>query len=84
MKFLRTKKGIWGRFGSKGKDPLFPGSYGDYVYIRAAPKEYPKTAQQAKVGKAGRMVGEKCKGKKGAEFKKCRHEVMKEVFGLSE
>jgi hypothetical protein len=66
---LKGKKGAWVKPGGGG-------SYRGYMYMRAAPKSYPTTSQQGKVGDAGRKVGENCTGKKGAEFKKCRHEAL--------
>jgi hypothetical protein len=66
---LKGKKGVWTKPGSGG-------SYRGYMYMRAAPKAYPTTAQQSKVGDAGRKVGENCKGKVGTEFRKCRHEAL--------
>lgn len=69
---LRGKKGMWVKPGSQGADPGFPGSYGGYMYLRPAPKSYPKTRQQAVIGERGRTIGRECKGKKGADFKACR------------
>lgn len=34
--------------------PGFPGSWGGYVYERAAPSDYAKTSQQQKIGKCAR------------------------------
>ena len=51
FKSLKTKKGAWIRPGSTSGRSSFPGSYGNYVYLRAAPKDYPKTAHQRKIGK---------------------------------
>lgn len=82
MKQLKGKKGAWVRPGTQGGDPVAPGSYGQYLYMRSAPTHRKTTSQQHKVGGAGRDVGAKCKGKKGAEFRKCRHEVMASVFGV--
>jgi len=69
---LKTKKGVWLKEG-KGA------SYRGYSYRRAAPRKYTKTAQQAKIGEAGRKVGAECKGKKGSDFRKCRHDILKGV-----
>lgn len=62
---------------------------GHWIKIRPKPelskesKENVKP-QQDKIAEAGKLVGERCKGKKKKEFYKCRHEVMVEVFGLEE
>lgn len=37
--------------------------------------------QHDKVAKAGEMIKEKCSGKKGNDFRRCRSEVLKEIFG---
>jgi hypothetical protein len=58
---------------------MWPGSYKDYVLVRSAPSPYPKTAQQAKIGEAGRKIREKCKGKTKHEFAACRHAVFAEL-----
>lgn len=50
FKSLKTKKGAWIKPGSTSGRSSFPGSYGNFVYLRAAPKDYPKTAQQRKIG----------------------------------
>jgi len=76
---LKTKKGYWGKMGQVSGNPMFPGGYKGYTYFRDAPDSYPKTAQQEKVGRAGRLIGQKCKGKTGADFTACRHEVFREV-----
>lgn len=76
---LKGKKGFWGKMGQVSGNPTWPGGYKGYTYFRDAPDAYPKTAQQEKVGDAGRMIGEKCKGKKGGDFTACRHDVFKEV-----
>lgn len=70
---LKTKKGAWVKAG-RGASGSFPGSYRDYTYIRAAPSGYATTAQQKSIGAKGRCVGQKCKGKTGADFLVCRHE----------
>ena len=77
---MKTKGGVWVKRGRRSSGQT-PGSYGDYVYERAAPKSYKTTGQQKRIGDAGREVGAKCTGKKGSEFKRCRHEVMKDIFG---
>lgn len=51
---LKTKSGFWVKHGRRGSSGAFPGSYGGYIYERAAPSDYPKTAQQAKIGKCAR------------------------------
>jgi len=66
---LKGKKGVWAKAGAGG-------SYRGYKYERAAPKDYQTTAHQKDIGSKGRQMGEKCKGKKGAEFTTCRHEVL--------
>lgn len=50
---MRTKAGFWVKHGKQGTGG-FPGSYGGYSYERAAPSSYPKTSQQAKIGKCAR------------------------------
>lgn len=37
--------------------------------------------QTEKVRAAGKEIREKCVGKRGAEFKQCRSEVLEEIFG---
>ena len=64
----------WVKLGKQGSDPIAPGSYGGWVKMRKPPKGYKTTSVQKAIGDGGRAVGEKCKGKKGAEFRKCRHE----------
>ncbi len=71
---LKGKKGSWVKPGNGG-------SYRGYQYERAAPKAYKKTSGQKKVGEAGRKVGTDCKGKTGATFSQCRHDVMVSIFG---
>jgi hypothetical protein len=69
MAGLKGKKGVWAKPGAGG-------SYRGYKYERAAPKDYQTTAHQKDIGSKGRAMGVKCKGKKGADFKQCRHEVL--------
>jgi len=76
---LKTKKGYWGKMGQVSGNSNWPGGYKGYTYFRDAPDSYPKTAQQTKVGEAGRLIGKECKGKHGADFTACRHEVFKKV-----
>jgi hypothetical protein len=64
----------WVKLGKQGSDPVAPGSYGGYVKMRNPPKGYPTTDIQRKIGAGGRAMGSACKGKSGAEFRKCRHE----------
>lgn len=71
----------WERPGKAGSDPISPGSYGGYRKVRKAPKAYSTTEQQRRVAEAGRKVGATCKGKKGGEFRRCRADVMKSIFG---
>ncbi len=66
---LKGKRGAWVKPGAGG-------SYRGYMYMRAAPKDYPTTAQQKAIGNKGRAMGEKCKGKTGAAFRACRHEAV--------
>lgn len=73
--------GRWQKEGQTGSDPEFPGSYGGWVKPRRIAKDTARTAQQAKIGVAGREVGKVCKGMKGSDFKTCRHEVMAKHFG---
>jgi len=68
---LKSKKGAWVKAGRVG-GPYLPGSYAQYTYLRAAPKPYPKTAQQKAIGAKGRCVREKCTGKTKSEFFECR------------
>ena len=51
---LKTKSGFWVKHGRRGSRSAAPGSYGGYVYERASPSSYPKTSQQAKIGKCAR------------------------------
>jgi len=37
--------------------------------------------QIERIKEAGKQIKEKCKGKTGTEFKKCRSEVLAELFG---
>lgn len=76
---LKTKKGYWGKRGQTSGKSMWPGGYKGYTYFRDAPNEYPKTSQQEKVAKGGRMMAERCEGKKGSDFAKCRHDVFVEV-----
>ena len=64
----------WAKLGKQGSDPVAPGSYGGYVKMRKPPSAYPTTEIQKKIGAGGRAMGVACKGKKGAEFRVCRHE----------
>ena len=73
-------EGRWHKEGRTGSDPEAPGSYGGWVKQRRTPGKSPRTAQQMKIGVAGREVGEVCKGKTGGAFKTCRHEVMAKHF----
>jgi len=52
----------------------------NWVKVRKPNKEYPKTSQQKKIRTAGKIVSKLCKGKKKAEFRACRHEVMDCLF----
>jgi len=63
---LKGKRGAWVKPGAGG-------SYRGYMYMRAAPKSYPTTAQQKKIGDGGRRMGKECAGKTGAAFRECRH-----------
>jgi len=51
---LKTKSGFWVKHGRRGAKGYAPGSYGGFIYERAAPSQYPKTAQQVKIGKCAR------------------------------
>ncbi len=76
---LSTKKGAHVKPDSY-KPGSFPGGYKGYLYIRAAPKPYPKTKQQKYIAAVGRAVREKCKGKyKGADFHACVIEQAEEL-----
>jgi len=59
---------------------------GEWVKPREKPRYTPEgkaavKEQHSKVAKAGELIKERCTGKKGSDFKRCRHDVMKEVFG---
>lgn len=59
----------------------------NWIYIRKKPKLSKEAVenvkpQREKISKAGKLVSERCKGLKGKDFRKCRHDVMVEVFGL--
>ena len=73
-------EGKWQKEGKTGSTPEAPGSYGGWVKPRRTPSNYPKTVQQRKVADAGRAVGAECRGKKGAEFRTCRHKILAEQF----
>ncbi|RLG23831.1 hypothetical protein DRN85_08605 [Methanosarcinales archaeon] len=77
---LSTKKGAHVKPDSY-KPGSFPGGYKGYLYIRAAPKPYPKTKQQRYIAAVGAAVSKNCpKGKyKGAEFRACVVEQAKEL-----
>jgi len=76
LRGMATKKGAWVKPGNVGTGTAgFPGSYGDYIYVRAAPKDYPKTAQQRRIGEAGRKCA--IKGKSGRDI----HECIRAEFG---
>jgi len=64
----------WVKLGRQGSDPVAPGSYGGWVKMRKPTRSYPTTSIQKSIGAGGRAVGAACKGKSGAEFRKCRHE----------
>ena len=75
LKGMSTKKGAWVKPGSVGSTSGFPGSYGDYIYVRASPADYPKTAQQRRIGAAARECA--VKGKSGRDI----HECIRKKFG---
>lgn len=77
---MSGKQGAWIKPGSTSGNAQAPGSYGDYVYMRAPPKDYDKTDQQAAVGDAGRAIAEECEGKEGSDFRQCRSEVLDSQF----
>lgn len=59
---------------------------GMWVKPREIPRYTPEgkeavRPQQTKVSQAGTLIKERCSGKKGDEFKRCRSEVLKEIFG---
>jgi len=66
----------WMKLGKQGSDAVAPGSYGGWVKLRKAPSRYPTTAQQKKIGEGGRKMGKECKGKTGASFRECRHQII--------
>lgn len=74
---MDTKKGAWVKPGTLGLSDkgTFPGSYGDYIYVRAPPASYKKTAQQRKIGAAARKCA--IKGKSGKDI----HECIRKEFG---
>lgn len=63
---LKRKQGAWVKPGNKNtnfgtrkvdgetKTGKAPGSFGDFIYVRAPPADYKKTAQQKKIGKAAK------------------------------
>lgn len=53
-----------------------------WVKFRKEMSSYPETPQQKQIREAGQKISGKCKGKKGVEFRLCRHEVLAEVFHL--
>jgi len=75
----KHRRGVWTRPGAISTNPMAPGSYAKYVLIRSAPRPYPKTPQQARIGEAGRKVGEQCKGQKGEAFYSCRRQALSSV-----
>ena len=75
MRSLKTKKGAWVKPGQTSGVSSFPGSYADYVYVRAPPAAYPKTAQQRRIGAAGRECA--VRGKSGREI----HDCIRAKFG---
>lgn len=66
----------WQKRGNAGSNPIAPGSYGGYYKERKAPKAYPTTSQQHRIGEAGRSVGKECRGKVGSDFYQCRSGVL--------
>jgi hypothetical protein len=59
---------------------------GEWVKFRERPRYSPEgkeavREQHSKVSQAGVLIKERCTGKKGDEFKRCRSEVLKEIFG---
>lgn len=69
---MNGKKGAWVKPGDSSGDPAFPGSYSDYVYVRAPPSDYPKTDQQKRIGQAGRECAKE--GRSGKEIHQCIRE----------
>ena len=67
---LKTKKGMWVKPGGGH-------SYRGYMYVRAAPKEYPTKPHQHKIGDIGRKIAEECKGKSGTDWKICRGNILR-------
>jgi len=66
----------WMRKGQSGSNAQAPGSYGGYFKQRKAPRAYPTTGQQRRIGDAGREVGKQCKGKTGSSWFECRSQVL--------
>lgn len=64
LESMEGKQGAWVKPGKKGSHEgagKAPGSYGDYLYVRAPPADYKKTAQQEKIGDAARECAEEGK-----------------------
>lgn len=72
---MKTKKGFWVKHGKMGGKSYAPGSFGGYIYERAAPSAYPKTAQQQKLGKCARD-----NVKKGMELRAI-HDAIRKCWG---
>ena len=59
---------------------------GEWIKPRQVPRYTPEgkeavRPQHTKVAQAGVLIKERCTGKKGDEFKRCRSEILKEIFG---
>src|SRR5690348_4314756 len=80
VEHAKGRRGVWIRPGAVSSTPESPGSFGKYILVRAAPKQYKKTDQQLKIGAAGKQVGMSCKGKKGTDFRECRRETLAAIF----
>lgn len=59
---------------------------GDWVKRRQRPHPTPEgrvavREQHAKIAEAGKLIKEKCTGKTGDAFKKCKSDVLRDFFG---
>lgn len=71
-------KGKKGMLIKRVEKPI--GDKDHYFLVRAPPSEYENTDQQVRIKEAGDQIRKKCTGKKGDEFKKCRHKVLDTIF----
>jgi len=52
----------------------------NWVKFRKPISDYPMTQQQKKVKIGGKLIKEKCAGKKGSDFRRCRTEILACAF----